>query len=481
MSDRITFRSTCIDHIKAGELRAKFSAAGDRVLRYYIDFRHVELGLHKELSAPELSILQNKVDTLMEQWDTKYEAHLAKKELAAGKELAEEMANAAEARRTKLRNTLSHTLEIDDTVDWEVLKDHSEFKPEPFSKDWTAKTAKKSTAPAPPQISFFQKLTGKSKKLTAEYNQLLAAHDEKVRRVEREVEEQNAAAYAEWKRERDEWDRQQEIRKQDFLKRQRQANAKVDALKEAWREGQPTAVEEHASIVLEASDHDEIVPKIWDLLYEPESKTLIVEYDLPTPDDLPTTKTVRFVKGTGELKETYISAKDKKELYDDLCFQICLRTIHELFEADTYDHLEKVVFNGLAEYIDKSTGQSVRSTIISVMTDKSAFSAINLAEVEPRACFKSLKGVSAASLVGLTPIAPIMQLDKDDKRFVDSKNVSLSTDGTTNLAAMSWEDFEHLVRDIFDREFAARGGEVRVTQASSDGGVDAIAFDPDPM
>src|SRR5690606_34746199 len=51
----------------------------------------------------------------------------------------------------------------------------------------------------------------------------------------------------------------------------------------------------------------------------------------------------------------------------------------------------------------------------------------------------------------------------------------------TNLAAMDWEDFEHLVRELFEREFAQTGGEVKVTQASRDGGVDAVVFDPDPI
>lgn len=46
---------------------------------------------------------------------------------------------------------------------------------------------------------------------------------------------------------------------------------------------------------------------------------------------------------------------------------------------------------------------------------------------------------------------------------------------------MGWEDFEHLVRELFEKEFGQNGGEVKVTRASSDGGVDAIAFDPDPI
>src|SRR5260370_37264134 len=51
----------------------------------------------------------------------------------------------------------------------------------------------------------------------------------------------------------------------------------------------------------------------------------------------------------------------------------------------------------------------------------------------------------------------------------------------TNLAAMDWLDFENLIRELFEKEFSTNGGEVKITQASRDGGVDAIAFDPDPI
>lgn len=46
---------------------------------------------------------------------------------------------------------------------------------------------------------------------------------------------------------------------------------------------------------------------------------------------------------------------------------------------------------------------------------------------------------------------------------------------------MDWKDFENLIREIFEQEFASNGGEVKITQASRDGGVDAVAFDPDPI
>jgi restriction system protein len=64
---------------------------------------------------------------------------------------------------------------------------------------------------------------------------------------------------------------------------------------------------------------------------------------------------------------------------------------------------------------------------------------------------------------------------------LDAKAVLGSRGKATNLAAMDWQDFEHLIRELFEKEFAARGAEVKITQASRDRGVDAIAFDPDPI
>ena len=476
MRDTITFRSTNLENIQAGELRAKFSAAGDRILRYYMDFRHVALDLHKELSAPEISILQNKVDTLMAQWDKRYSALLKKQGEAAGKDAAEDMANEAQLRRDRLAQTLHLTLPVDDAVDWDVLKDHSKFERERYPHQ-PKKISLTSRPPQPVRVSFFQALFGQRRKIEGQYDAALATHNREAERVAKA----QADAHAEWVTARDAWNAEQEAKAKAFTERQDAANAKVDALEADWRNGRPEAIEEHASIVLDASDHDDVVPKQWDIQYDPDRKLLLVEYELPTPDDLPTTKSVRFVASTGELKETSIPERDKKALFDDLCYQLCLRTIHELFEADTLGHLDAIAFNGWSEAVDRATGQEVTSVILSVMAKRDEFLRINLAHVEPKACFKSLKGVSASSLVGLTPIAPIIAFEKADKRFIDARDVTLADDGTTNLAAMDWEEFEHLVRELFEKEFASRGGEVRVTQSSSDGGVDAVAFDPDPI
>jgi restriction system protein len=143
--------------------------------------------------------------------------------------------------------------------------------------------------------------------------------------------------------------------------------------------------------------------------------------------------------------------------------------------------VDSIVFNGRVEYVDKSTGHDTSACIVSIQTTKAEFLCINLSNVEPKACFKNLKGVASSQLYGMTPIAPIMNMRRDDGRFVSAQEVANTIDDSTNLAAMDWKDFEHLIREVFEKEFSTNGGEVKITQASRDGGVDAVAFDPDPI
>jgi len=101
--------------------------------------------------------------------------------------------------------------------------------------------------------------------------------------------------------------------------------------------------------------------------------------------------------------------------------------------------------------------------------------------VDPKLCFKNLKGVGSSKLHSLTPIAPILNISREDKRFISSYEVADDLSESSNLAAMDWEDFEHLIRELFEKEFSYSGGEVKITRASRDSGVDAVAFDPDPI
>ena len=65
--------------------------------------------------------------------------------------------------------------------------------------------------------------------------------------------------------------------------------------------------------------------------------------------------------------------------------------------------------------------------------------------------------------------------------MLQAGSVDESLEVDTNLASMPWDDFEHLVRQLFEWEFGKNGVEVKVTRASRDRGVDAIMYDPDPL
>ncbi|HSO85609.1 MAG TPA: restriction endonuclease, partial [Draconibacterium sp.] len=156
-----------------------------------------------------------------------------------------------------------------------------------------------------------------------------------------------------------------------------------------------------------------------------------------------------------------------------------LRSIYEILITDTINSIDAINFNGWIKSINKATGKKENNCIVSIQVKHDDFMQIELQNVEPKSCFKFFKGIGSSKLFGITAIQPIMQIEKNDKRFVDTHNVEF--DDSTNLALMDWEDFEHLIRELFEKEFSSNGGEVRLTQASRDGGVDAVAFDPDPI
>lgn len=478
----IEVRTANLSSLKVGKLQAKYSVDGSRILRFYVDFWHKELDLHKELSAPEIYILQGKVDALIASWDKKLAEHRKRLAISSGKEAADQMTVEATNRLDALTNILQHTLKVDDRVNWETLKDRSGFNADGIFKE---PLPERIDTPMPtyadPKFSILDIVFFRRGRKIAEAKRLY----EKLLSDWQTEKQRNAKMYSiklsNWQTRKVAFEADFQLRKRKFFEDQMHRNNKIDQIALGVSLGETQSVIEHANLVLEKSDYGDLFEKTFEVDYLPTEKTIMVEYELPAPASMPTLKSARFVPATGEIRETHISERDQKSNFDMVCYQICLRTIHELFEADEHKNIEKVLFNGFVTYIDRATGRDVNTCIMSVLVNRSDFASIDLRRVEPKACFKSLKGVSASSLAALAPIPPVMELNKEDRRFVDARNTANNLNEATNLAAMDWEDFEHLVREIFEKEFSKRGGEVKITRASSDGGVDAVAFDPDPI
>lgn len=400
-----------------------------------------------------------------------------------GEELAVLRTTAAKAEIESLRSLLVTAIASGTWLDWEGLE-----KTVPFPEPPPPVAASRELPPEP-----------KSTDLRFRYSwwkRLLTPRNQRERRfADAQAAWRNAKAEIDATRAEDQaqlaaW----ENRKRAFLDPQERLNQTIidmrrafESAEERYLQGEVVGIPNflagalyHASLAATINGKKALQAQYQVSLLS-ETRILIIDRDLPTISDLPNVKQVRYVRSRTALDEIKLRPTELYQLYDDLIYQICLTTLHRVFLFDSLKTLKTAVFNGWVTFPDPATGNDRRSCIISVQAERETFTAINLERVDPKVCFRALKGVGSAKLHGMVPVAPLIQGSQDDPRFIESVEVADRIREGTNLAAIGWEDFEQLIREIFEKEFKSTGGEVRVTRASRDWGVDAIAFDPDPI
>jgi restriction system protein len=511
-----------------------YTASG--LCRYEIKVWHTELNKIQVIRGDEKSIVEQKAEAKMRQWDEMWEKRQVAERKRRDREQkaivkeeklshAKDQTSEALLELEKLGEILKYTLDIDDTIDWASLKNKDKF-PEPKPKKPSPKKPEELPIPLPPEkepqippppdpkdrkyqpkygfLDPFSKQKREEKKNLAfqEYRRDF----EKWEKEKADILDRNKRDFEKWEEKKEnilnlnkralenykktleeiemqykknikEW----ELRRQEFLRKQKEANKVIDAKKEKYLQKDSDAIFDYCEMVLGNSDYPDYFPQEYDIDYNPENNLLIVDYRLPPIDQIPTVEEVKYIQSRDEFVEKYISQSELNKLYDGILYQIALRTIHELYEADKVEALSSIVFNGHVRSTDPATGKEINACVLSVQANKDEFLEINLDLIDPKSVFKKLKGVGSSKLHSLVPIAPILKIDRVDKRFVSSYDVADNIDEGFNLAAMDWEDFEHLIRELFEKAFSAAGGEVKVTRASRDGGVDAVIFDPDPL
>jgi restriction system protein len=503
-------------HIDA--ITTSYSARG--VPRYQVEMSHDGLHRHRVIKGADRAVVMRKAQVQQDEWNTKWDAtnqrdaerrgrdegrrrrenerDQERRRIENQKELAAERTAEAQEALGRLAHVLGHTLAINDAIDWDSLKDRSPFPeaepvasepPSPPTPRQHPREPQSSDADYKPALGLLDHLISsrKHRKTAAAQERFRTDHDQWEMAV-KDTEKHNAAAKEEWAKALeanclrheasiDAW-RQ---RKEAFDKSQTSANAAMDQQRDRYLKGDAEAVTEYCDMVLARSEYPDYFPHEHELDYVAETKTLVAECSLPSLAALPTLKEVRYNQSKDDFTEKHLSEGEVARLYDSVVYQMLLRSVHELFEADVIHTLDSVVLNGWVRSIDPRTGNEVNACIVSLQTTRQEFAAVNLANVDPKACFKSLKGVGSAKLHSLTAVAPILQMRREDGRFIAAREVVETLTDGDNLAVMDWEDFEHLIRELFEKEFSTGGGEVKITQASRDGGVDAVAFDPDPI
>jgi restriction system protein len=461
-------------------------------LMYELEIRHEGLGAYRHLRGSDQYVVTQKAQAQQRAWNERWQKIQQKEQITnsklAKKELAEARTAEAGTALRAIENILTVALTARSRFDWDALKDHSPFstpKPLPPPAHGFPPEPRLSATRQEPALSLLDRLLPSRKakrelEVELQYQEALRRWQASIKEWKKSIENiENLNQQNKISSERilEDWNNRREC----FLKDQETNNAKIDDRKRAYLEKSVTAIVDYCDCVLGNSGYPDSFPKSYELEYLAESRTLLVDYQLPALEDLPLVKEVKYVASRDELIETKLTDAVLRRMYDELLYKISLRSMFELFRADEIDGIESIVFNGWVQSIDRATGQEISPCILSVQAMKSEFLQINLSQADPKACFKKLKGVGSSKLCELAAIRPILTLNKEDRRFVSAYDVAETLDDSINIAAMDWKDFENLIRELFERVFSANGGEVKITQASRDGGVDAVAFDPDPI
>ena len=371
------------------------------------------------------------------------------------------------------RSILTKTLSIDDRIEFNALKvslKYKDFKPpkdlampepEPKLDEFLAKAK---------QPSGLRKILPGAGKRYEREKEALIANFKDARKSYEEGEAKRKTRLAELQAE---YDR----KKVEFLSEANQRNQEIDELENAYKNGEPFAIVAYNNMVLERSEYPDDFPQEFQVAYSPESRQLVIDYELPSPSIVPKTAEHRYVKAQDAIQEKPRKENEIKELYQDLVTSGCLRSIHEVFEADQGNHLDSVVFNGFVQTVDPATGKDIRPYLISVRTTKETFNSIELSKIDKRACLRNLGAQVSPRPFEVQPIKPIIEFNMVDKRYVSQSDILSDLESRPNLMELNPFEFENLVSNLFQK----MGLDTKQTRSSKDGGVDAVAFDARPV
>ncbi|SHJ91534.1 restriction endonuclease [Anaerotignum lactatifermentans] len=456
-----------------------------RKYTYQTEVWHDGLNKYRVVKASNRRELQQKVNTLKAEWDEQWQRKVEK-----------EMKKQHEMDSVAYALELSIQAEEEQQYFDELLVNHINIKPFDLNKlkDFSAYQEVKPEdeplleIPLEPQIgdnkyqirpSLFSIFSKKKREEIEALNKRNFEQDHALweksiadlREANEEIQKMNRIKREQW-----------EIRRDNFKAQQARKNKDIDDIINGFSQCKPKAVEAYITKLLENIDLPFNFKGAIEAEYDPDSKRIILDVFLPTINDLPRLKSVNYIKSRDEFKETYYSDSYVKSKYNDIIYQIVLIIFNHVFQISSQSSLiNYIVLNGRIHTVDLSTGKKIKPCILTVNVGRKSFEELNLFALDPETWFRSVKGISAVSLAHITPVAPILEMSQKDKRFVEGYSVADRLDDSINLAAMDWQDFENLIREIFEKEFSINGGKVKITQASRDGGVDAIAFDPDPI
>jgi len=327
----------------------------------------------------------------------------------------------ASARNAELANAydeidsiLSATLDTDDYVDLNSLRTEAEHPPFP-RQDLEVPIPSPTLTVAPPEPTYVEPelpkglgaVFGGKKK----HNEIVAKQRAAYEVAHRAWEAEVAALPSVHQREKQEHEAKetQRLAALDQARRQYEAeceqreaeaaetNRRLDELIAGIEYNVEDAIQEYVSIVLGHSVYPETFPVDYDFEFDAALKELSLTVVVPAPTDLPTEKDFRYVKAKDEISPTILPKKDQKERYNNAVFQVALRSLHEVFEADRAGRIQTIAIEVCAEGTDPATGTAKRSVFVAAAAEREKFGTFDLANVVPRATLEHLGALVSKS------------------------------------------------------------------------------------
>jgi restriction system protein len=257
-------------------------------------------------------------------------------------------------------------------------------------------------------------------------------------------------------------------------------NAHIEELEVGLRENDRYAVSEYVQTVLDRSPYPAGFPIQRSAGYVPESSLLAVEWYLPPVDVVPQCKAFRHVKTRKVVEPATRPVTEVRQIYQGVIAQIALRTLREIFDATPEEMISTVVFNGRVHAVDPLTGQKVQPHLITLRATREQFAALILDEPKfnPVECVRRYFFADISPHPDeLIPVEPVMPYSMADPRIIDPIDVLSDIDKRPNLLELTPKEFEAFIQNLF----AKMGFDTKLYQASGDGGIDCVAYDPHPI
>lgn len=210
----------------------------------------------------------------------------------------------------------------------------------------------------------------------------------------------------------------------------REQHANIDRFVTALRGRDRRAVQRYFEQVVAQVDDPPGHPARHRVGYLPDHRLLVVEWQLPGPDVVPSNQCYHYDQQRGSIEVSERTPAERRTMYQHLLAQLVLRTLHLVFAGDHYRAVATAVVNGVVEATHPVTGRAVRPCLVTVRSTSEQLAAVPLDRYDPLAFAVRYLGAEMSGLPEeLQEVTPVMTLDQTDPRAARRVATASHSDG----------------------------------------------------